>query len=309
MNPIKIAIKSSGKYVPSGKITNRDLEKIVETSDEWIVSRTGIKNRYRAVDETVTDLAYKAAIDAIESQHYDVNKIDLIIVATVTNTLRTPSVANEIQRRLKITHDVMSFDVTAACTGFIYGLDIATSLFLTGKFKSALVIGAETLTRVVDYTDRNTCVLFGDGAGAVIIEPTHHDKPSYYYSAAIGDEKGSLTVEKKIKMDGKRVYQFAVEAMQKGIQKMLDESGLTMSEIDAIIPHQANIRIIQAVAKNMNIDIDKFVINIADYGNTSSASIPITINDYIKANDKPNQKLILVGFGGGFTWGSALITL
>ncbi len=309
MKPINIQLKSSGKYVPSGIITNEDLEKMVETSDEWIVTRTGIKTRHKVSDETVTDLAYKAALDAIKKVNYDKEKIDLIIVATITNSLRTPSVANEIQRLLGLTHDVMSFDVTAACTGFIYGMDVAASLFLSSRFKSALIIGAETLTKVVDYKDRNTCILFGDGAGAVIVEPTNIDKPSYYYSAAIGDPNGYLTVEKHIKMDGKRVYLFAVDAMQKGIEKMLHDSGLSIDEIDAIIPHQANYRIIQAVAKNMDIPIEKFVMNIAEYGNTSAASIPITLNAYLQANDKPDQKIIFVGFGGGFTWGSALITL
>ncbi len=309
MKPINIAIKGSGKYVPSGIITNEDLEKIVDTSDEWIVTRTGIKKRHKAENESVTDLAYNAAINAIESAQYDVKKIDLIVVATITNSLRTPSVANEIQRRLGLEHDVMSFDLTAACTGFIYGMDVAASLLTSGRFKAALVIGAETLTNVVDYTDRNTCILFGDGAGAVIMEHTTEDKPSYYYSAAIGDPNGYLTVEDHIKMDGKRVYLFAVDAMQKGIERMLEESGLSMDDIDAIIPHQANFRIIQAVAKNMNVDINKFVMNIAEYGNTSAASIPITLNEYLDENHKPGQKLIFVGFGGGFTWGSALITL
>lgn len=309
MKPIHINIVSSGKYVPKSKITNVDLEQIVETSDDWIVSRTGIKNRFKVDNEIVTDLAYQAAKQAIERVHYDVNRIDLIIVATITNELRTPSVANEVQRMLGLTHDVMSFDVTAACTGYIYGLDVAASLLETGRFRAALVIGAETLTNVVDYTDRNTCILFGDGAGATLIEPTKLNKPSYYYSAAIGDPHGYLTVDQTIKMNGKRVYLFAVDAMQKAIEKMLEASQMTIDDITAIIPHQANIRIIQAVAKNMNIPIDKFVINIENYGNTSAASIPITLNEYLLNHPEQNQTLIFVGFGGGFTWGSALITL
>lgn len=309
MKPINIQIKSSGKYIPSGMITNEDLEKLVDTSDEWIVSRTGIKKRHKAVNEDVNDLAYHAAMDAIHSANYDINQIDLIIVATITNKLRTPSLANEIQRRLGIKRDIMSFDVTAACTGFIYAMDVASSLFLSGRFRSALIIGAETLTDVVDYTDRNTCILFGDGAGAIIVEPTNDVKPSYYYTASIPDDHGYLTVNEIIKMDGKRVYQFAVDAMQKGIERMLDESGLTIDQIDAIIPHQANQRIIQAVSKNMNIDIEKFVMNIEEYGNTSAASIPISFNEYLKKNQQNGQTVIFVGFGGGFTWGSALITL
>ena len=165
------------------------------------------------------------------------------------------------------------------------------------------------MTAAVDYKDRNTCVLFGDGAGAIIVEPTDDNKPSYYDSRAIPDDNAYLTVDDKIKMDGKRVYQFAVDAMQKGIEKMLDESGLTIDQIDAIIPHQANYRIIQAVAKNMNLDMKKFFMNIQSYGNTSAASIPITLNEYLKTNPQPNQTLIFVGFGGGFTWGSALMTI
>ena len=309
MKPINLKIISSGKYVPKGTITNEDLEKIVDTSDEWIVSRTGIKKRHKAAGEIVTELAYKAALDAIEAVSYDTSKIDLIIVATITNKLRTPSVGNEIQRMLGLKHDVMSFDVTAACTGFIYAMDVAASLFLTGRYRGALIIGAETLTDIVDYTDRNTCILFGDGAGAVIVEPTAENKPSYYYSAATPDDNGYLTVDDTIRMDGKRVYQFAVDAMEKGITRMLEVSGLTMADIDRIIPHQANQRIIQAVAKNMNIAMDKFVMNIAEYGNTSAASIPISLNEYLLKEGQSGQKLIFVGFGGGFTWGSALMTL
>ncbi len=306
----KIKIISSGKYVPPHLITNEDLEKIVETSDEWIVTRTGIKTRHKAEDETTSQMAVKAALSAIERVNYDVQKIDLIIMATITGDQMTPSTANFIQAALGLQHEVMSFDINAACTGFVYGLEVAAALLQTGRFRAALIIGGETLTNIVDYTDRNTCVLFGDGAGAMIIEPgyaEHHN--AYFFNAARGDTQGYLTVVNKIKMDGKRVYQFAVDAMQQAILKVLNDANLDISEIDMIIPHQANERIIQSVSKSMNIPIEKFMMNLSEYGNTSAASIPMTISDYFDQNHIKGQKLLLVGFGGGFTWGSAIIQL
>lgn len=309
-NQPKIKIISSGKYVPPALITNEDLEKIVETSDEWITTRTGIKTRHRAIDEKTSEMAVKAAKQAIDRVNYDVNKIDLIIMATITGDQSTPSTANFIQAELGLTHEVMSFDINAACTGFVYGLEVAAALLQTGRFRSALIIGGETLTSIVDYTDRNTCVLFGDGAGAMIIEPAyaeHHN--TYFFNAARGDTSGSLTVISKIKMDGKKVYQFAVDAMQQAIRKVLDDAKLDISDIDMIIPHQANERIIQSVAKSMSIPLEKFMMNLSEYGNTSAASIPMTIADYFDQNQIKGQKLLLVGFGGGFTWGSAIIQL
>ncbi len=306
----KIKIISSGKYVPPHLITNEDLEKIVETSDEWIVKRTGIKTRHKAEDETTSQMAVKAALSAIERVNYDVQKIDLIIMATITGDQMTPSTANFIQAALGLEHEVMSFDINAACTGFVYGLEVAAALLQTGRFRAALIIGGETLTKIVDYTDRNTCVLFGDGAGAMIIEPAyapHHN--AYFFNAARGDTQGYLTVVNKIKMDGKRVYQFAVDAMQQAILKVLNDANLDISEIDMIIPHQANERIIQSVSKSMNIPIEKFMMNLSEYGNTSAASIPMTISDYYDQHHIKGQKLLLVGFGGGFTWGSAIIQL
>lgn len=309
-NQPKIKIISSGKYVPPALITNEDLEKIVETSDEWITSRTGIKTRHRAIDEKTSEMAVKAAKQAIDRVSYDVNKIDLIIMATITGDQSTPSTANFIQAELGLTHEVMSFDINAACTGFVYGLEIAAALLQTGRFRSALVIGGEILTKIVDYTDRNTCVLFGDGAGAMIVEPAYSDyHNAYFFNAARGDTSGSLTVVNKIKMDGKKVYQFAVDAMEQAIRKVLDDAKLDILDIDMIIPHQANERIIQSVAKSMNIPLDKFMMNLSEYGNTSAASIPMTIADYFDQNQIKGQKLLLVGFGGGFTWGSAIIQL
>lgn len=308
--PLPIKIISTGKYVPETLITNDDLEKLVETSDEWITSRTGIKTRHKAVDELTSDMAYKAAMSAINRASYDISRIDLIIMATITGDQMTPSTANFIQAKLGLTHEVMSFDINAACTGFVYGLEVASALLQSGRFRAALIIGGETLTKIVDYTDRNTCVLFGDGAGAMIIEPGHHPyHNAYFFNAALGDTHDTLSVVSKIKMDGKKVYQFAVDAMQQAILRVLKDANLDISDINMIIPHQANERIIQAVSKNMNIPLDKFMMNLRDYGNTSAASIPITIADYVDQYPSKNQKILLVGFGGGFTWGSAIIQL
>ncbi|MDO9628337.1 MAG: beta-ketoacyl-ACP synthase III [Acholeplasmataceae bacterium] len=310
MNQPMIKVVSSGKYVPSTLITNEDLEKLVETSDEWIMTRTGIKTRHKAVDELTSEMAVKAAEDAIKRVNYDVSKIDLIVMATITGDQMTPSTANFIQAKLGLVHEVMSFDINAACTGFVYGLEVAAALLQTGRFRAALVIGGETLTKIVDYTDRNTCILFGDGAGAMIIEPaTQERNKAYFFNAARGDLNNTLTVVSKIKMDGKKVYQFAVDAMQQAIQKVLDDAGLLVEDIDMIIPHQANERIIQSVSKSMSIPMEKFMLNLSEYGNTSAASIPITISEYFDKNETKNKKILLVGFGGGFTWGSAILQL
>ena len=307
MNQAQIKVISSGKYIPKETITNQDLEKMVDTNHEWIVSRTGIIKRHKASEtEESSDLAYYAAMDAIRKANYDINQIDLIIVASITGDQLTPSTANFVQTKLGITHDCMSFDINAACTGFVYGLEVAAAMLGSGRFRSALIIGS----KVVDYTDRNTCILFGDGAGALIVEPSQKPEDQvYFYNAAKPDEFLSLTVEKYIKMDGRKVFLFAVDIMQKGIEKMLNDANLTIDEIDAIIPHQANIRIIQAVSKAMDIPMEKFVLNIKEYGNTSAASIPISLDEYMLDQKNRNQKVILVGFGGGFTYGSALINL
>lgn len=308
MKAQKIKIISSGKYVPPQILTNLDLEKIVDTSDEWITSRTGIKKRHKSTFETATDLAYMAAMDAIEKVNYDVNQIDLIIVASVTADQMTPSIANRVQAKLGLEHQVMSFDINAACTGFVYGLEVASSMLQMGRFRSALVIGSETLTKITDYTDRNTCVLFGDGAGAMIIERTNEKSlKSFFFNAAKGDTDGFLTVTDKIRMDGKRVYIFAVDAMESSINRVLKDAKLKMEDIDIIIPHQANERIIMAVSKSMGVPMEKFMLNLSEYGNTSAASIPMTISEYMDKNKINHQKILLVGFGGGFTYGSAIL--
>lgn len=304
---MKTKIISSGHYVPKQVVTNDDLAKIVDTNDEWIYTRTGIKERRKAEkDEQASDMAYQASLDAINKVDYDVSKIDLIIVATITGDLITPSTANILQGKLGI-KEAMSFDINAACTGFVYALETATALLKQGRLKSALIVGVEKLTNVLDYTDRQTCILFGDGAGAVLLEADKNGDDNLFYNAASSDENEYLTVDKHIKMDGRRVYLFAVDIIERSIRKILEDNDISIDEIDAIIPHQANERIIQGVAKAIDLSMDKFVMNISKYGNTSAASIPITINEY-REEHGANKKVLLVGFGGGFTWGSAIIT-
>lgn len=309
-NQPKIKVMASGKYIPPKIIDNQYFEEILDTTDEWITTRTGIKTRHKAVDETTSDMAYKAAMDAINHADYDKSKIDLIIVATVTSDQLTPTTANFVQAKLNLDHNVMSFNINAACTGFVYALEVAALMLQSNKFRAALIIGAETLTRVTDYTDRNTAILFGDGAGAMIIEPSHKpNNQAFFYNAAKSDTKEILTVIKHIKMVGKRVYQFAVSIMEESITKILKQSGLDIKDIDAIMPHQANERIIQSVANSTGIPISKFMINIQKYGNTSAASIPITVAEYFQEKNRKGKKILLVGFGGGFTWGSAILQL
>jgi 3-oxoacyl-[acyl-carrier-protein] synthase III len=309
MNQVKVV--STGHYVPEQILTNFDLEKIVQTTDEWIRTRTGIKNRRIAKGENTSDLASKAALDAIQKSKYDASKIDLIIVATFTPDYASPAVANMVQAKLGLNdHDITCFDINAACTGFIYALNVATQMLQGGHYQSALVIGAEVISKVTDWTNRDTCVLFGDGAGAIILENTEEEKTAYFYTASKGDLDNIIYVDNYVHMDGQRVYQFATRAIESSIAKVLNECNLTNEQVTKIIPHQANLRIIQNAAKNLHFDMDKFFINIDKYGNTSAASIIIALDEYIGSLDEiNNQKIILVGFGAGFTWGSALLTL
>ncbi|MGB1097092.1 MAG: beta-ketoacyl-ACP synthase III [Acholeplasmataceae bacterium] len=302
--PIKIL--GTGHYVPNQIVNNHDLEKIVDTSDEWIVSRTGIKERRKVHYETTHEMAYLASKNALKEAKIDASEIDLIVVATITENQKTPAVANFVAGLLGIEDDVMSFDLNAACTGFVYALEVAASLIQQPKYRKALVIGAETLSNVLDYTDRNTCILFGDGAGAVVIEKGKENQLGYFYNTSRPDMSNTLDVGKFIKMDGRKVFLFAVEVIEKSIKKVLEDANLTLEDIDHIIPHQANERIILAVSKSMNVPMDKFVMNIASYGNTSAASIPLTLSEYKKKHSK-TKSLLFVGFGGGFTYGAAIV--
>lgn len=306
-----IKVVCTGKYIPEKIVTNADFEKMIETSDDWIYSRTGIRARHFVTDETTADLAYKAAMNAIEKGNVDVKKIDLIVCATITANHKTPSLANMIQGMLGLNdQDVMAFDINAACSGFIYSLEVATNLVNSGAYNTALVIGAETLSTVTNFEDRTTAVLFGDGAGAMIIENTSEVKPAYFYSSSKSDLEKILNVDKHINMDGKRVYQFAVKIIPDSINRILEYSNLSLNDINMIIPHQANIRIIETAAKLLECSLDKFFVNIQDYGNTSAASVIIALDEYLDSvEDRLNKNVLLVAFGGGFTWAATLLTL
>lgn len=303
---IPIKVLGIGHYVPETIVTNVDLEKLVDTNDEWIKTRTGIEERRKVDLETTHEMAYLAALAALKQANIDKNEIDLIICATITENQKTPSVANFVSGLLDIDHEVMSFDVNAACTGFIYGLDVAAALIQQPKYRKALVIGTESLTNILDYTDRNTCILFGDGAGAMIIEKGESNDVGYFYSSSKADMNHTLDVGKYLSMDGRKVFMFAVDIVEKSILKVLSDAHMTLDDIDHIIPHQANKRIISAVAKSMGVDESFFEMNIQKYGNTSAASIPITLSEYKEKH--PNKKrVLLVGFGGGFTYGAAIV--
>ncbi|MGI6586702.1 MAG: ketoacyl-ACP synthase III [Gracilibacteraceae bacterium] len=319
-------IIGTGSCLPDKVMTNKDFEKIVDTTDEWIRTRTGISERRITDGNTATsDLATIAALKALENADLSPEEIDLIIVATVTPDVMFPSTACIVQKNIGAVN-AAAFDLEAACAGFLYGLSIADSLVKAGSFRKILVIGAETLSKIVDFSDRNTCVIFGDGAGAAVIS----EVPEGYgvlstYIGADGRDGHLLTVPaggsripssiesvKKrlhyIKMDGKEVFKFAVKIMGDAAEKVLEKCGLTKEDIDYLIPHQANIRIIDASVKRLKISNDKVYINLERYGNMSSASVAIAIDETSRKGIlKDGDTVVLVGFGGGLTWGSAVL--
>lgn len=309
-----IKIISTGHFAPKKVMTNEDLTHIVETSNEWIKSRTGIESRHISVDQNTSELAYLAAKKAIERGNIDTSKICYIIVATFTPDHYTPSTACLVQTKLGLNDQpIMAFDINAACSGFVYALTIIKGLLKQGEY--GLVIGSEVISKIIDWTDRNTCVLFGDGAGAVIVEKDP-DRLFYSYNASSGNEtalycKGrnfANTKEGYLQMDGKEVFKFAVEAIKQSIHELLSQSQLTLDDIDYVVCHQANYRIISHVYKKLKADPNKFYMNLDRYGNTSAASIPLALAEMNeKGLLKENQKIICVGFGSGLTWGATLI--
>lgn len=323
-----IEIIGFGSYLPPLVVTNDDLSKIIDTSDEWIESRTGIKQRRISEGEDTSMIAAKAAKLALERANINAQDIDLIVLATVTPDTFTPSVACLVQKEIGA-KNAMAFDINAACSGFVYGLQVAYSMMECNKgFKKALVIGAETLSKMLNWEDRSTCVLFGDGAGAVILSNEENDKKKSlaFYSRSEGEKgdalyAGALDVinpyvseitekHKKVTMNGKEVFKFASSAIVECINKVLEQSNLTLEDIDYIVPHQANVRIIEYAAKKMKVNLEKFYLNVDKMSNTSSASIPIALNEMFEKNMLSNgEKIILVGFGGGLTCGAVLIEL
>lgn len=310
-NKLTVKLIGTGKYVPKALITNADLEKMVDTTDEWIVTHTGIKTRHKVEGETTADLAYHAALNAIQKAKFDPELIDAIIVATITPDFASPSMAAVVQARLGLNHrDITCFDINAACTGFVYALQVGAALLNSPKYRHILIIGAETLTKIMDYTDRNTCILFGDGAGALLIGRGQAHQTVSFYTASEGDMEDVLSVKEVLRMQGRRVFKFAINAIEKSINRLLELDGSRLDMVTKIIPHQANYRIIEGVAELKKLPLNKFFLNLEHYGNTSAASIPIALDEYVESSPLlPGSKLMLVGFGAGLTWGGALINL
>ncbi|HHJ20459.1 MAG TPA: ketoacyl-ACP synthase III [Gammaproteobacteria bacterium] len=317
-------ITGTGSYLPEKVLDNHDLEKLVDTTDAWIRERTGIVKRHIAADdETTCDLAEQAARNALEAAGKTTSDVDLIILATTTPNKIFPSTACMVQQRLDI-HGCAAFDVQAVCTGFIYALSIADKFIQTGAARCALVIGSETLSRVLDWNDRSTCVLFGDGAGAVVLEAsetqgllsTHLHADGAYeellhipFGVSQGYDKLQAG-EAFVYMKGNEVFRVAVKTLGRIVDETLAANQMSKADIDWLVPHQANIRIIQATAKKLSMDMDQVIVTVDQHGNTSAASIPLAFDTAVRSGQiKPGDTVLMEAFGGGFTWGSALLRL
>jgi 3-oxoacyl-[acyl-carrier-protein] synthase-3 len=316
-------IAGTGSALPAKILTNKDLEQFVETSDEWITSRTGIRQRHVVVEgETTCDLAERAAIAAMEAAGVTAAELDLIVVGTTTPDLIFPSTACLLQHRIGA-NGCAAFDVNAACSGFIFALSVADNFIKAGSAKTVLVVGAETLTRMLDWSDRNTCVLFGDGAGAVVLKADaeagilsthlHADggKKELLYNP-VGVSVGFKPEEKnagvRVLMTGNEVFKHAVKALDSVVDEALEANGLDKHDLDWLIPHQANLRIIEATAKRLDMPMERVIVTVHKHGNTSAGSVPLALDEAVRSGKvQRGQLLLLEAFGGGFTWGSALI--
>ena len=315
-------ILATGSALPERVVTNFDLEKMVDTSDEWIRTRTGIRERRVAADgETTGDLAFRAAEQALRDAGVKASELDMVVLGTTTPDIIFPATACLVQDRLGAT-GCMAFDVNAACSGFVYALGVANNFVRTGQVKKALVIGAETLTRMVDWSERETCVLFGDGAGAVVLEASDepgilatclHADGGYKHllynpvgvSAGFSDEKNHGV---RIHMSGREVFKFAVKTFDALVGETLAAAGMQESEVDWLIPHQANLRIIEATAKRLGMSMERVIVTVDKHANTSSGSVPLALDAAVRSGKiKRGQNLLLEAFGGGFTWASAMV--
>lgn len=317
-----IKIKGTGSCLPEKVVTNFDLEKIIETTNEWIVERTGIEQRHVSTGESAADLAFEAAKQAFAENNIDGADIDLIIAASCTEEMSFPGIACQVQTSIGAKNAV-AFDLNAACSGFIFALNTASAYLENGIYKNALIIGSEVLSKVVDWDDRGTCILFGDGAGAMYIE-ADSTKPATKFIQRSDGSKGQVlkltnrenknaffegeSETKYLWMDGKEVFRFATRQIPDVINELLDASNMTIEDIDMFVLHQANIRIIENISKRLNADLDKFPSNVSKVGNTSSASIPILFDELRKEGKiVEGMKIILSGFGAGLTYGASLI--
>jgi 3-oxoacyl-[acyl-carrier-protein] synthase-3 len=316
-------IAGTGSYLPEKLLTNDDLAKFVDTSDEWITTRTGIRERHIAADgETTCDLAYHASLRALEAAGVAPQDLDLIVLGTTTPDLIFPSTACLLQHRLGA-NGCAAFDVNAACSGFVYALTVADKFIRSGAAKTVLVVGAETLTRMIDWSDRGTCVLFGDGAGAVVLKADpdtgilsthlHADgsKKELLWSpvgVSVGFKPDEPNAGLRLMMTGNEVFKHAVKALDSVVEEALEANGLDRHQIDWLIPHQANLRIIEATAKRLDMPMERVVVTVDRHGNTSSGSVPLALDEAVRTGKvQRGQLLLLEAFGGGFTWGSALL--
>ncbi|MBR4931599.1 MAG: ketoacyl-ACP synthase III [Alphaproteobacteria bacterium] len=322
---MKAVIRGFGGYLPEKTLTNFDLEKMVETSDAWIRERTGIQVRHIASDNEYTStLAIKAAQEALKNANMTGKDIDMVILATTTPDDTTPATAVQVQAAIQMDRGY-AFDVQAACSGFMYALSIANQYILSGSVKNALVIGAETLSRIVDWSDRNTCVLFGDGAGAVVLSAAtteeekagtgvldivlHSDGNCRQLLTTTGGVSRTQTAG-HVLMEGREVFRHAVTNLAEVATEVITRTGIKLSDIDFLVPHQANVRIVESTAKKLEIPMDKVILTLPEQGNTSAASIPLALFEGVKSGRlKKGQLILLDAMGGGFTWAAALIRL
>ena len=316
-------IAGTGSYLPEKIVTNADLEKVVDTTDEWIASRTGIRERRRAADgETTGDLAFYAATHALDAAGVKASEIDLIVLGTTTPDIIFPSTACLLQHRLGA-NGCAAFDVNAACSGFLYALGVADQFVRSGQAKKALVVGAETLTRMLDWTDRSTCVLFGDGAGAVVLEASSepgiittrlHADGGYKHllynpvGVSAGFKLDEPNAGVRVMMTGNEVFKVAVKTLDRIVGETLEAAGMRESDVDWLIPHQANLRIIEATARRLKLPMERVIVTVDRHGNTSSGSVPLALDEAVRSGKvQRGQTLLLEAFGGGFTWSSALL--
>jgi 3-oxoacyl-[acyl-carrier-protein] synthase-3 len=305
---------SVGSYIPNKVITNFDLEKTLDTSDEWITKRTGIKTRYITENESTADLAFKACKNCLDNANFNPKDLDAIIVATCTSDQNIPSVANLVQNRLNATN-AFSFDINAACSGFVYALTVVDSMIASGKIKNAVIIGVDVMSKIVDWNDRNTCILFGDGAGAMIISSEKNTDSlgiisDQLYCDATLTEILHINSNGKITMDGKIVFENAVRKLTDKIKNILDLNNLSVEDINLFIMHQANIRIIDSIAQKLNIKSEQIISTVQDFANTSAASIPITLDVARKQNKIKDKDMVLfAAVGAGLTYGVSLMQI
>ena len=316
-------IKAVGAYVPEYTVTNDDLSKIVDTNDEWISSRSGIRRRHFSKGENTSDLAAKAAEVILKKAGVKAEDVELIVVASVSPDYATPSVSCLVQSKIGAVNAV-AFDIGAACSGFVFGLSTADKFIKSGVYKNALIIGSEVLSKYLDFEDRGTCVLFGDGAGGAFLERSEEGGILSEDMGSDGARGLSLTsgfrnvvnpycegerfIHSYIEMDGREIFDFATRTVPKSVEALIEKAGISVEDIDIVVPHQANARIVQIVARKLKIPMEKFYLNMEEYGNTSSASIPIALNEMDnKGLIKKGDTVLITGFGAGLTWGSMLI--